>query len=628
MSESPRVTRLVMYKHGMALVERSGPVDGDFALTFRHAQMKDVLKSLSVTSVGGELAVGAVSFDTPTDPHTQLGGRGVQIESGNALRGLFDGLRGRTVEVDCGDTRHRGEVIGVDESAKYRQVLVLRTDAGAVSLIELADVGAVTLTEGPSRENLEYLLDRSRALTAGQHCQLGVQVRGSGTVQVSYVVPAPLWRLSYRLVRDGDTLVLTAMGIVHNPVDEHLTDIALTLTTGEPVSFDIDLYESKHAHREVVEESRRGAAPVVARAKTRSPAAAPVAMAMPAPAGAGYFDAYADAVDDVETADRGEYFEYRLSTPVSLKRGGASMIPLAVQAVDGVRRELVWNGVDRSPVIVLVFTNTAGIVLEEGPAVIYEQDAYAGEAMVPFTARDAKVRLPFAKDLAVRCRQTSTVSDVTARVRLARAALVHEQRRERLHTLRVENDHAEPVDVIFEIPRVQGHRVEPRDNVTAIADDGTNHRITVTAAGHATVETTVLESWPLSSEIDYEHLAPGQLEQWLADRSLDEATITALGDVLDKWAVAERLESGAEQVEAARSGDYEAQSRISEQLNVLGTDGPEGELRRRLIVDLEALRDRSTEQGEKVRQLREDAEAQRQAAWDELQRLIGGQRRS
>lgn len=623
MSESPRVTRLVMYKHGMALVERSGPVDGDFALTFRHAQMKDVLKSLSVTSVGGELAVGAVSFDTPTDPHTQLGGRGVQIESGNALRGLFDGLRGRTVEVDCGDTRHRGEVIGVDESAKYRQVLVLRTDAGAVSLIELADVGAVTLTEGPSRENLEYLLDRSRALTAGQHCQLGVQVRGSGTVQVSYVVPAPLWRLSYRLVRDGDTLVLTAMGIVHNPVDEDLTDIALTLTTGEPVSFDIDLYESKHAHREVVEESRRGTAPVVARAKTRSPAAAPVAMAMPAPAGAGYFDAYADAVDDVETADRGEYFEYRLSTPVSLKRGGASMIPLAVQAVDGVRRELVWNGLDRSPVIVLVFTNTAGIVLEEGPAVIYEQDAYAGEAMVPFTARDAKVRLPFAKDLAVRCRQTSTVSDVTARVRLARAALVHEQRRERLHTLRVENDHAEPVDVIFEIPRVQGHRVEPRDNVTAIADDGTNHRITVTAAGHATVETTVLESWPLSSEIDYEHLAPGQLEQWLADRSLDEATITALGDVLDKWAVAERLQSGAEQVEAARSGDYEAQSRISEQLNVLGTDGPEGELRRRLIVDLEALRDRSTEQGEKVRQLRDDAEAHRQAAWDELQRLIG-----
>lgn len=623
MSESPRVTRLVMYKHGMALVERSGPVDGDFALTFRHAQMKDVLKSLSVTSVGGELAVGAVSFDTPTDPHTQLGGRGVQIESGNALRGLFDGLRGRTVEVDCGDTRHRGEVIGVDESAKYRQVLVLRTDAGAVSLIELADVGAVTLTEGPSRENLEYLLDRSRALTAGQHCQLGVQVRGSGTVQVSYVVPAPLWRLSYRLVRDGDTLVLTAMGIVHNPVDEHLTDIALTLTTGEPVSFDIDLYESKHAHREVVEESRRGAAPVVARAKTRSPAAAPAAMAMPAPAGAGYFDAYADAVDDVETADRGEYFEYRLSTPVSLKRGGASMIPLAVQAVDGVRRELVWNGLDRSPVIVLVFTNTAGIVLEEGPAVIYEQDAYAGEAMVPFTARDAKVRLPFAKDLAVRCRQTSAVSDVTARVRLARAALVHEQRRERLHTLRVENDHAEPVDVIFEVPRVQGHRVEPRDNVTAITDDGTNHRITVTAAGHGAVEATVLESWPLSSEIDYEHLAPGQLEQWLADRSLDEATITALGDVLDKWAVAERLESGAEQVEAARSGDYEAQSRISEQLNVLGTDGPEGELRRRLIVDLEALRDRSAEQGEKVRQLRDDAEAHRQAAWDELQRLIG-----
>ncbi|MCT7371547.1 DUF4139 domain-containing protein [Mycolicibacterium llatzerense] len=623
MSESPRVNRLVMYKHGMALVERSGPVDGDFALTFRHAQMKDVLKSLSITGTGTELAVGAVSFDTPTDPHTQMGGRGMLIDSGNALRGLFDGLRGRTVEVDCDGTHHRGEVIGVDESAKYRQVLVLRTDAGSVSLIELAHIGAVTLAEEPSRDNLEYLLDRSRALTAGQHCELGVQVRGSGIVQVSYVVPAPLWRLSYRLVRDGDTLVLTAMGIVHNPVDEDLTDIALTLTTGEPVSFDIDLYQGKHVHREVVEESRRGAAPVPApAAKTRSADAMPMLSGMPAPAGAGY--AYADAVDDVETADRGEYFEYRLSTPVSLKRGGASMIPLAVQAVDGVRRELVWHGHDGSPEILLAFTNTAGIVLEEGPAVIYEQDAYAGEAMVPFTARDAKVRLPFAKDLAVRCRHTSAVSDVTARVRLARAALVHEQRRERLHTLRVENDHAEPVEVIFEIARVQGRGVEPRNNVTAIADDGTNHRITVTAAGHQAVEATVLESWPLSSEIAYEHLAPGQLEEWLADRALDATTITALGGVLDRWAAAERMESEAEQVQAARAGDFEAQSRISEQLNVLGSDGPEGELRRRLIVDLEALRDRSTEHGEQVGQLRDDAEAQRRAAWDELQRLIGG----
>ena len=621
MSESPVVTRLVMYKHGMALVERSGPVDGDFALTFRHTQMKDVLKSLSVSGTGTELAIGAVSFDTPTDPHSQLGLGGKIIDSGNALRGLFDGLRGRTVDVDCDGTHHRGEVIGVDESAKYRQVLVLRTDAGAVSLIELADVGAVTLAEGPSRDNLDYLLDRYRALTAGQHCQLGVQVRGSGTVQVSYVVPAPLWRLSYRLVRDGDGLVLTAMGIVHNPVDEDLTDIALTLTTGEPVSFDIDLYEGKLVHREVVEESRRGATPVPAAAKTRSPGAVPASMAMPAPAGAGF--AYADAVDDVETGDRGEYFEYRLSSPVSLKRGGASMIPLAVQAVDGVRRELVWRGYEGSPEIVLAFTNTAGIVLEEGPAVIYEQDAYAGEAMVPFTARDAKVRLPFAKDLAVHCRHTTSDSDVTARVRLARAALVHEQRRERLHTLRVENNHAEPVEVIFEISRVGDRGVEPRGNVTSVADDGTSHRITVTAAGRQTVEATVLESWPLSSEIAYEHLAPGQLEEWLADRSLDAATIAALGGVLDRWAAAERLESGAEQVEAARSGDYEAQSRISEQLNVLGTDGPEGDLRRRLVVDLEALRDRCAEHGEKVRQLRDDAEAQRRAAWDELQRLIG-----
>lgn len=113
-------------------------------------------------------------------------------------------------------------------------------------------------------------------------------------------------------------------------------------------------------------------------------------------------DAYADAVDDVETSDRGEYFEYRLTAPVSMKRGGAAMIPLAVAPVDAVRREVVWRE-ERgpSPDIVLSFTNTTGVVLEEGPAVVYEQGGYAGEAMLGFTSRGAEARLAFAKDLAV-----------------------------------------------------------------------------------------------------------------------------------------------------------------------------------------------------------------------------------
>lgn len=619
MSPRPKVDRLVLYKHGVAFVGRRGPVDGDFDLTFRRDDMKDVLKSLTVDVAGGQASVGTVAFDSPADPRTELAKRNLLFEPGKALAGLFDGLRGRAVEVHGGDQRHRGEVIGVDESGgdPARRLLVLRADPGAVSLVDLAEVHRVDVLEDPSREDLAYLIDRSRAATAGQNCDVAVQVRGrADDVRVSYIVPAPVWRVSYRAIRDGDTLVLAAMGIIHNPVDEDLTDVEVTLTAGQPISFDIDLYHGRHVQRTVIEESDRVAKPRTARGLPE-PAGAQVSAMMVSAA------AYEDAAADIDTFDRGEYFEYRLKTPVSLKRGGAAMVPLAVAPVDAVGRDLVWRDGQPAPDIVLAFTNTTGVVLEEGPAVIYEQGSYAGEAMLSFTARGAPVRLSFAKDLAVRCRRTATFDTVTTRVRLAADAVIEEQREECQHTLRAENDHDEAVEVVFELSRRSGHTFAAQDSVTAVTDDGTWHRFRVAVPGHQWVEATVLETWPEYTAIEYEELSPGQLEQWLAGRSLDAATVGVLSGVLAHWEQANRLDTQRGQVEAERAEVHTAQSRIVEQLQVLGTDGAEGELRRRHVRDLDASQNQANDLDLQVRRLRDDAGAARRAASAELQRVIG-----
>ncbi|PQM46995.1 hypothetical protein C1Y40_02826 [Mycobacterium talmoniae] len=622
-----------MYKHGVAFVGRRGPVDGDFALTFRRDDMKDVLKSLTVEVADGQASVGTVAFDTPSDPRTDLANRNLLVQPGEALLGLIEGLRGRAVEVHCGDRRHRGEVIGVDDSGENptRRLLVLRSESGAVSLVDLADAQGLELLEDPSRDDLAYLIDRSRAATAGQNCDVTVQIRGrTDDARVSYIVPAPMWRVSYRLLRDGDTLVVVAMGIVHNPVDEDLTEVELTLTTGEPVSFDIDLYHGKQVQRTVVEESQRVAAAPAGKRIARHAAPMPVpAGGLPEPAGmAADYEAYAyeGAAAEVETGDRGEYFEYRLTAPVSLKRGGAAMVPLAVAPVDAVRRELVWrDGPQPAPDIMLAFTNSTGVVLEEGPAVIYEQGNYAGEAMLDFTARGAKVRLSFAKDLAVRCRRTATSDTVTARVRLAADAVVEERRQEQRHTLRAENDHDEPVEVTFELPQLSGRTFQPQDGISKAeaSDDGAWHRFAVEVPGHQVREATVLETWPTYSKIEYHQLSPGRLEQWLASRSLDTDTIDALSGVLGHWEHANLMDSQRQQLEGERADIFAAQSRTAEQLKVLGADGAEGELRRRQVGELEQLQNQVADLDGQIRRLRDDADTARRAASDELRRLIG-----
>ncbi|MDQ2627995.1 MAG: DUF4139 domain-containing protein, partial [Actinomycetota bacterium] len=349
----------------------------------------------------------------------------------------------------------------------------------------------------------------------------------------------------------------------------------------------------------------------------------PLASAVPdgLPSSAGAYD---ESVAEVETADRGEYFEYRLATPLSLKRGGAAMVPLAAAPVDAGRREVVWRE-DRgaAPDIVLAFTNTTGLVLEEGPAVVYEQDGYAGEAMLDFTARGADVRLAFAKDLAVRCRREATLRTVTTRIRLTDHAVVEEQRRERWHTLTAENDHDDPVDVIFELAVSPGHSVTAQDGAAEAGQDGRWRRFSVTVPGHQTAEATVLESWPISSEIDYEDLEPGRLEDWLAGRSLGRKTVNALRQVLEHQNTARRLDEQCDEAEEQRDALYTAQSRIAEQLQVLGTDGAEGDLRARQVRELNDLQHRVSGLDSEMRRLREDAAAAREQASAELRRVIG-----
>ena len=55
--------------------------------------------------------------------------------------------------------------------------------------------------------------------------------------------------------------------------------------------------------------------------------------------------------------------------------------------LDDVVTERIWrDGSGPNPDIVLSFDNTSGVVLEEGP-VVYDDDSYAGESMMPYTTR-------------------------------------------------------------------------------------------------------------------------------------------------------------------------------------------------------------------------------------------------
>lgn len=639
----PRLARAVMFKHGVAYLERRGPAERSFDLTFRRDQMNDVLKSLAVWAPDGRAKVKSFGFDSPEPTEKLLARRGLLFEKGETLDGLILSMRGRAVEVDAWGGRTRGEVIGLQtrsgQNGEQRASVLLRAATGALVIVDLTQVLAITPLDDATRERLNFLMERSQAATGGDTRAVRVELEGSADdLRVAYVVPAPAWRVSYRIARDGDAATLMAMAIVHNPVDEDMTNVELTLTTGQPVSFVIDLYSPKEVARPVVEETSRTSAPPTIHERPR-PTGAGAATRRARPMafhadvaeeadegvleGEGMSEEFGKAAGAAAGIDRGELFEYRVATPVSIRRGGAAEVPIAASRVTA-ERQLLWREVmGKNPDIVLAFTNDTGLVLEEGPLVLYEGGALAGESMLPYSPRGAPVKMTFAKDLAVRVARRTTTTTVVASVRVEENGILEEKREENHHTFEVDSDHEEAAKVIVEMPKVNGRTLS--ESGPKPAEETPNfYRFAVEVPAHGHAELEVVEVSPIWRRVDVESLDAHELEAWFRDKHLNDATLRALSGVLARLEEARGLEPQKRRVEAEQAAAYAKQTKLSEQLAVLKETGQEGTLRLRYVNELAAEQDKVNAAEAEIRRLTRAIDEARRRAKEALRRLISG----
>src|SRR5262249_38826741 len=79
---------------------------------------------------------------------------------------------------------------------------------------------------------------------------------GKRKVQVGYVVEAPIWKTSYRLMLDAENKEkprLQGWAVVENPTDEDWSGVRMALISGRPISFRMDLYNPLFVPRPTVE---------------------------------------------------------------------------------------------------------------------------------------------------------------------------------------------------------------------------------------------------------------------------------------------------------------------------------------------------------------------------------------
>ncbi|MCL4301626.1 MAG: hypothetical protein KJ077_38350 [Anaerolineae bacterium] len=607
------IAHMTLYKHGVGYFRRRGPVEGEaIKLTFRREEMDDLLKSLTVIDYGAGQVRG-VDYETPQSQAERLAGNSIVLDDTRSLRDLLVALRGRQVQLLGSDgSAETGILVGLDEvedkPLEQSVVSILREGTETVAVLPLNRIAGVELRDETAAADLRFFLQTA----LGQETHRSINIRlspGSHDLEVSYIAPAPTWRVSYRLVMDDTDeaeskaeaktkTLLQGWGIFDNRLEEDLTDISLSLTAGMPISFVYDLYTPHTPERPIVQDENRVAAapvmferavaedmmiaagapppapaPMMARAKTAT--FSRVAMA----------ESAAASVTSVATGQAmGELFQYNVSVPVTVGRGQSAMVPIVSSSLT-CKKDLIYNGakMPTHPVATLRFNNETGLTLERGPVTVLENGEYVGEAVLPFTANGAETVISYAVELGIHVKEEIKTESQLQSLWIKEGYLLQNYYDIRRTIYRLDNRTAQAKNVLIE------HSLNDYvifDTPTPTEKTLDTHRYQVDAQAGKVTEFTVQERYLRTRREELHNLSYQGLQRYFADKLLDQKAYEGLKALLDAWAEIARLEKAAADQEQQRGKIYKAQEQAQKNMAVLSNAGEEGKLRGRYVKQL------------------------------------------
>jgi len=497
------IKKVVMFNSGVAFFEHNGKVtdDAKLDLQFNTKDINDLLKSMVLQDLDGG-RISTVTY-TSRDPITKtLKTFAIDLTSNPSLSQLLAQVRGEKIEID-GPSKITGIILGVekknvrvgDKEVVEVEMLNLLTDDGLRS-ISLENVGRIKLVN----EKLDAELRQALQILALGHTtdkkavSLNFVGKGARNVRVGYIQDAPIWKTSYRLVLDDEAApFLQGWAIVENTTEEDWKDVNLTLISGRPISFVMDLYQPLYVNRPVVEpelyaslrpqtygqdlaradQEFRQAANEKAKemrdgdklakqsegqfdARRANFAGAGAAAAPGKPA--ERLDLQQGVQSLAQATDVGELFQYSIANPVSLPRQQSAMLPIVNNSVKGEKVSIYNESVQaKHPLNGLKLVNSTELHLMQGPITVFDGGIYAGDAKIEDLAPGTTRLISYALDLDTEVAPESKGStDELTSVRIVKGTLETFRKYRRTKGYTIKNSGSKAKNVLIEFPIASG----------------------------------------------------------------------------------------------------------------------------------------------------------------------------
>lgn len=626
------IKRVVMFSSGVGYFQHQGKVEGDASvdLKFRVTNINDLLKSMVLEDRGGG-QISTVTYGS-RDPITKtLQTFSIDLTKSPSLGQLLSQIRGEQIEIDA-PNKAVGTIIGVEkrkEAAGEKQVveveyLNLLTDEG-LRRIALDSVGRIKLSNPQLDAELRQALKVLAAGHATDKKTVTMKFLGQGEreVRVGYIQESPVWKTSYRLVLDEKGKpFLQGWAIVENTTDTDWKDVRLSLVSGRPISFVMDLYSPLYATRPTVvpelfaslspqmyeqnlmvelEASPRERAPgspasgddKSARRQSRQKAANindSMARGGGEGLGGGGFggesgrgqaggvgggvpnfssDApfrQSDFQSSVQAAAQGgevgELFQYDIKDAVTLPRLRSAMLPIINDPVEGKKVSIYNQNVNAMhPLNGIELKNTSKLHLMQGPVTVFDGGVYAGDARIPDLSPGSERLLSYALDLDVEVAPSGDMRpQKLISARIEKGVLTAEYKQSRTQSLTVKNSGKNAKTVLIErMIEPQWKLLAPKEPTEKTRD---TYRFAVSTKPKEKTELKINEEQTFRSGFAINSVNDDTIRIYLAADTISEPVKQALREVVRRKGELADLNRRKQQIEQEIATIDQEQDRI------------------------------------------------------------------
>lgn len=556
------IREVVLYKSGVGYFERAGTLGpGESArLDFKAGDMNDVLKSLTLADKSGA-KVSGLRYDSSEPLEQKLAEFPFKIDGQASLALFLDQMRGARVEMKYSAETLSGVIVSgrlaaVDEKKAEREQLVLLLDSGDLRTFDLAAASSIRLSDPKLQLQLkDYLMAVNQARSRDKR---SVYIDSSDAkerqIAASYMVPTPVWKSSYRLIfNDKAESTLEGWAIIDNTSGEDWTNVLLAVVSGRPVSFISRLYEPKYVARQTVDlPDDQAAGPVVYNGAVNEVAAPPPPPPPPAApmqgrmmksmaglqsgAVGGFVRDGREEMDstvavNVASTDLGELFEYRFSTPVTVKKDESAMLPFLQQKIASRKLLIYSENYGEHPMSAAELTNSTGKTLDGGPITVFDANSYGGEALMTTLKTGDKRLISYAVDLGTRVTTKFDSSrNIVREIHVNRGMLTTRSAMQETKTYTIRNVDQKAKTLIIE----HGQRAEYKLLDQKPAETTANaYRFEVKLGADSTTKFPVSEERVYDSTTAVSNLSPDVLLTYVQNKAISDAGRRALQQIVD-----------------------------------------------------------------------------------------------